>query len=82
MVFAINSAIHSYLMVSYANIDGTSIDVGFYYMANAADCLMGTILSGILFQTWGLLACLIGSMLFLIFAIGLTKQLVAFTSTS
>lgn len=77
VVFAVNSAIHSYLIVSYADIDGTSIDVGFYYMANAAGRLAGTILSGVLFQTWGLLACLIGSMLFLIVATGLTKKLVS-----
>ncbi|UTA47103.1 organoarsenical effux MFS transporter ArsJ [Simiduia sp. 21SJ11W-1] len=57
-VFAINSALHSYLIVRYANRDGVSLDVGFYYMANAAGRLMGTVLSGWLFQSAGFTACL------------------------
>lgn len=64
-IFAINSAIHSYLIVKYADADGVSLDVGFYYMANAAGRLTGTVLSGLLFQAYGLLACLIGAALFL-----------------
>lgn len=75
-VFAVNSAIHSYLIVSYADADGTSMDVGFYYMANAAGRLAGTVLSGVLFQSGGLLACLLGSVIFLSIATGLTKRLV------
>jgi predicted MFS family arabinose efflux permease len=58
VLFAINSSLHSYLIVSYATEDGVSLDVGFYYMANALGRLLGTILSGWLFQTWGLGACL------------------------
>ncbi|WP_333607159.1 organoarsenical effux MFS transporter ArsJ [Arsukibacterium sp.] len=58
VVFAINSAVHSYLIVSYANSDGVSMDVGFYYMANAMGRLLGTVLSGWLFQTAGIGACL------------------------
>lgn len=58
IIFAINSSLHSYLIVSYARQDGTSLDVGFYYMANAKGRLIGTILSGAVFQTWGLEACL------------------------
>ncbi|MBV7317199.1 organoarsenical effux MFS transporter ArsJ [Shewanella sp. NIFS-20-20] len=57
-IFAINSAVHSYLIVSYAKDDGVSLDVGFYYMANAMGRLLGTILSGWLYQQWGLSACL------------------------
>ncbi|ABC31353.1 Permease of the major facilitator superfamily [Hahella chejuensis KCTC 2396] len=57
-VFAVNSSLHSYLIVSYAKEDGVSLDVGFYYMANALGRLCGTILSGWLFQTAGLTACL------------------------
>ncbi|WP_040661509.1 organoarsenical effux MFS transporter ArsJ [Neptuniibacter caesariensis] len=57
-IFAINSSLHSYLIVSYARNEGTSLDVGFYYMANAMGRLVGTILSGAVFQLWGLEACL------------------------
>lgn len=58
LVFAVNSSIHSYLIVSYANADGTSMDVGFYYMANAAGRLLGTVLSGWVFLEGGLAWCL------------------------
>ena len=57
-LFALNSALHSYLIVSYASEDGVSLDVGFYYMANAMGRLLGTVLSGWVFQRWGLAACL------------------------
>ena len=57
-VFAVNSSLHSYLIVASANRDGVSLDVGFYYMANAAGRLVGTLLSGWAFQAYGLLACL------------------------
>ncbi|GGO81740.1 MFS transporter [Marinobacterium nitratireducens] len=62
-VFAINSSLHSYLIVSYAGHDGVSLDVGFYYMANAMGRLAGTLLSGWVFQlagmgSAGLQACL------------------------
>ena len=57
-VFAINSSLHSYLIVSYAGSDGVSLDVGFYYMANAMGRLIGTVLSGWVYQEYGLEACL------------------------
>jgi len=57
-LFAVNSALHSYLIVSYAREDGVSLDVGFYYMANALGRLIGTVLSGWVFQAVGLVACL------------------------
>lgn len=57
-VFAINSSVHSFLIVSYAKSDGVSMDVGFYYMANAMGRLLGTVLSGWIYQTAGLAACL------------------------
>ncbi|MCE9679814.1 organoarsenical effux MFS transporter ArsJ [Shewanella sp. AS1] len=57
-VFAINSSLHSYLIVSYASDDGVSLDVGFYYMANALGRLLGTVLSGWMYQEYGLTACL------------------------
>ncbi|QKJ67978.1 organoarsenical effux MFS transporter ArsJ [Deefgea piscis] len=58
VLFAINSSLHSYLIVSYAKEDGASLDVGFYYMANAIGRLIGTVLSGWVYQTAGLAACL------------------------
>nr|WP_314902095.1 organoarsenical effux MFS transporter ArsJ [uncultured Deefgea sp.] len=58
VLFAINSSLHSYLIVSYAKEDGASLDVGFYYMANAMGRLIGTVLSGWVYQTAGLAACL------------------------
>ncbi|MCX4189886.1 organoarsenical effux MFS transporter ArsJ [Methylophaga sp. OBS3] len=61
VLFAINSAVHSYLIVAYANANGVSLDVGFYYMANAAGRLFGTILSGWIYQQAGLAACLLVS---------------------
>lgn len=57
-LFAVNSSLHSYLIVSYAGEDGVSLDVGFYYMANAMGRLVGTVLSGWLFQAYGLGVCL------------------------
>ena len=57
-VFAVNSSLHSFLIVSYAKEDGVSLDVGFYYMANAMGRLLGTMLSGWVFQMAGLSACL------------------------
>ncbi|WP_040357439.1 organoarsenical effux MFS transporter ArsJ [Colwellia piezophila] len=56
--FAINSSLHSYLIVAIAREDGVSMDVGFYYMANAMGRLLGTILSGVIYQQLGLLACM------------------------
>jgi hypothetical protein len=58
LVFAVNSSIHSFLIVSYANQDGVSLDIGFYYMANAMGRLIGTLLSGWVFQLHGFTACL------------------------
>ncbi|UXI02468.1 organoarsenical effux MFS transporter ArsJ [Photobacterium sp. TY1-4] len=64
-VFAVNSSLHSYLIVSYAKDDGVSLDVGFYYMANAMGRLIGTVLSGWLYQVAGLATCLWVSFAFL-----------------
>ena len=58
VLFAVNSSLHSYLIVSYAKEDGVSLDVGFYYMSNAMGRLIGTVLSGWIFQAYGLEACL------------------------
>ena len=74
-LFAINSSIHSYLIVSYAREDGASLDVGFYYMANAAGRLVSTLLSGLIYQYYGLAACLIGSSIMLIAAVIISRKL-------
>jgi len=68
LLFAINSSLHSYLIVSYANEDGVSLDVGFYYMANAMGRLLGTLLSGWVFQRHGIEACLVVSAAFILAA--------------
>ena len=68
VVFAINSSLHSYLIVSYAKGDGVSLDVGFYYMSNAMGRLIGTLLSGWVYQQYGLAACLWTSSAFVLLA--------------
>ncbi|CDF84150.1 major facilitator superfamily transporter [Pseudomonas knackmussii B13] len=67
-LFAVNSSLHSYLIVSYAKEDGVSLDVGFYYMSNAMGRLIGTVLSGAVFQAYGLNACLWISAAFVLLA--------------
>lgn len=74
-LFAINSSLHSYLIVNLANRDAVSLDVGFYYMANAAGRLIGTLLSGYLYQAYGLEACLWGAALFILCCTLLSTQL-------
>ena len=63
--FAINSALHSYLILAYAGSEKAAEDVGFYYAANAAGRFAGTLLSGALYQWGGIAACLAGSALML-----------------
>ena len=74
-VFAVNSSLHSYLIVSYAGNDGVSLDVGFYYMANAMGRLIGTVLSGWVYQLYGLEACLWISSIFVATACLLSLKL-------
>jgi predicted MFS family arabinose efflux permease len=64
-VFAVNSSLHSYLILAYAGSEKAAEDVGFYYAANAAGRFGGTLLSGLLYQWGGLTACLAGSALML-----------------
>lgn len=59
--FAVNSSVHSYLILAYAGSEKAAEDVGFYYAANAAGRFAGTLLSGLLYQTGGILGCLAGS---------------------
>ena len=57
-VFAVNSAVHSYLILAFSKNERVTMDVGFYYMANAAGRLLGTLLSGLSYQFGGLPLCL------------------------
>lgn len=57
-VFALNSSLHSYLILAFSGEGRTTMDVGFYYMANAAGRLIGTLASGIAYQLGGLPGCL------------------------
>ncbi len=77
LVFALNSAVHSYLILAYADGDKVAMNVGFYYMANAGGRLAGTVLSGLLYGWQGLEACLWGSAIFVIAAAVLSRSLPA-----
>jgi hypothetical protein len=64
LVFAVNSAVHSYLILDYTDGDKVALDVGFYYMANAGGRLVGCLLSGALYQAAGLPGTLWGAAVF------------------
>ena len=70
--FAVISSLHSYLILAYAGSEKAAEDVGFYYAANAAGRLMGILLSGILTQSGGILACLWGSAAMLAICLAMT----------
>jgi len=79
VVFALNSAVHSYLILAYTDHDKVAMNVGIYYMANACGRLAGTILSGWLYQlglgmgaNGGLISCLAASTVFVLLAGGLS----------
>jgi hypothetical protein len=59
--FAVNSSLHSYLILAYAGSEKAAEDVGFYYAANALGRLGGIMLSGALYQIGGMVGCLVGS---------------------
>jgi predicted MFS family arabinose efflux permease len=75
VVFAINSSVHSYLILTYSESDQVALNVGFYYMANAMGRLVGTLLSGVVFQISGLTGCLWVSAIFVLAAGGLSLLL-------
>ncbi|MEO9573403.1 MAG: organoarsenical effux MFS transporter ArsJ [Tateyamaria sp.] len=58
VLFALNSSLHSYLILAFTSAERVTMDVGFYYMANAAGRLIGTVLSGLTYQFGGLPLCL------------------------
>ena len=68
IIFALNSSLHSYLVLTLTNKDQVSVDVGFYYMANACGRLLGTFLSGSIYLIGGLNACLWASAIMLLLA--------------
>ena len=76
-VFALNSAVHSYLVVAWSDREKVSMNVGFYYMANAGGRLAGTILSGLSYQAWGMTGSLWLSAGFLLMAMLISFRLPA-----
>nr|WP_228024990.1 organoarsenical effux MFS transporter ArsJ [cf. Phormidesmis sp. LEGE 11477] len=75
IIFAFNSAVHSYLVLAYTEDDKVALNVGFYYMANSGGRLAGTVLSGLVFQMYGLVGCLWVSAVFVLLAEIATLQL-------
>lgn len=80
--FAVNSSLHSYLILAYAGSKKAAEDVGFYYAANAAGRLIGILLSGALYQIGGMIACLVGSAVMLAMCWGLTLALPSTRTTA
>ena len=77
VIFALNSSLHSYLVLAYSDDDDVSLDVGFYYSANASGRLIGTLLSGLLYLAGGLPAALWGATAFVLITWVLTQRLPA-----
>ena len=75
VVFAVNSAVHSYLILAYSDADQVALNVGFYYMANASGRLLGTLLSGSVYLVGGLTGCLWASTLCVFGSASLTMLL-------
>ncbi|OOZ38343.1 MFS transporter [Solemya pervernicosa gill symbiont] len=82
VLFALNSAVHSYLILAYSDHDKVAMNVGFYYMANAGGRLIGTVLSGWLYQTQGLEGCLWWSSGFVLLAALISIGLPEITANS
>ena len=81
-VFAVNSSVHSYLVLAYAGSEKAAEDVGFYYAANALGRFLGTLLSGLLYQWGGLIYALLGSALMLFICWLITLRLPEQRSTA
>jgi predicted MFS family arabinose efflux permease len=75
VAFAVNSSLHSYLILAYAGSEKAAEDVGFYYAANAAGRFAGTLLSGLLMAWGGIFACLLGSAVMLVACFGVVLAL-------
>jgi predicted MFS family arabinose efflux permease len=74
-LFALNSSVHSYLILAYSEADQVALNVGFYYMANAGGRLIGTLLSGVMYLVGDLPACLWTSAVMVLLAAILTRGL-------
>lgn len=66
VIFAVNSSVHSYLILAFTDADKVALNVGFYYMANAGGRLFGCLLSGLSYQLWGITGCLLTASAFLL----------------
>jgi predicted MFS family arabinose efflux permease len=75
VVFAVSSSVHSYLILAYSEGDKVALNVGFYYMANAGGRLVGTLLSGLSYQRWGVQGCLWASLAFALATAALSLRL-------
>lgn len=75
VAFAVNSSVHSYLVLAYAGSEKAAEDVGFYYAANALGRFFGTLMSGLLYQWGGLMYALLGSALMLVMCWAFTLYL-------
>jgi MFS family permease len=75
VVFAFNSAVHSYLVLAFTDDDKVALNVGFYYMANSGGRLAGTVLSGFIYQFYGLVGCLWVSTVLVLAAAVITRKL-------
>ena len=75
VVFAMNSSLHSYLVLAFSQDDSVALDVGFYYSANAAGRFVGTLLSGLLYLWGDLVAALWGSAIFVVITWICTRRL-------
>jgi MFS family permease len=75
IVFAFNSAVHSYLVLAFTDDDKVALNVGFYYMANSGGRLAGTVLSGFVYQFYGLVGCLWVSTALVLAAAIITRKL-------
>jgi len=75
IVFAVNSSLHSYLILALTDTESVTTDVGFYYMANAAGRLLGTLLSGWVFLQFGFIACLVLSAILVLSAAYITRTM-------
>ena len=75
VIFAINSSVHSFLILAFSDNDKVLLNVGFYYMANAGGRLSGTLISGLAYHFGGMFFCILASLVFLIFSWLITLML-------
>ena len=74
-IFAVNSSLHSYLILKFTKKERVALDVGFYYMANAFGRFFGTLFSGISYQFGGIIVCLATSTIMIMINVFFTNKL-------